>query len=90
MAMTATINICEDVEIKHLRQLATVTVLQAIEDAQRARKLEKRLDALMWLTSDDALWWCEWAGLSFANVWKILTEGTARKARTGRSAGRYG
>jgi len=71
--------ICEDVMTKDLRQLATVTILQALEDAKKAGKIEQRLDAVLWLTGPDAPWWCEWAGMPFADVWKMLVSGSAKK-----------
>ena len=71
--------ICEDVMTKDLRQLATVTILQALEDAKKSRKIEQRLDAVLWLTGKDAPWWLEWAGMSHSDVWKMLTSGSAKK-----------
>lgn len=79
--MKPTVKICPDVQIASLRQLATVTILQAFDDARRARDLFQRLDAALWLTGPDITWWCEWAGLSFADIWRPMTSGAARLPR---------
>ena len=79
--------ICEDVMQKDLRQLATCVVLQALEDAKHARGIERKLDAALWLTGPDISWWCEWAGMPFADPFEILTSGAARKSQTRRRNG---
>jgi hypothetical protein len=73
---------------KDLRQLAACTILQAFHDAQNADEPERRLDAVLWLASEDAAWWCEWAGMPFADVAKVLSSGRARKAKTRQNYGR--
>jgi hypothetical protein len=73
---------------KDLRQLAACTLLQAFHDAQKAEDPEKRLDAVLWLASEDVAWWCEWAGMPFADVAQVLSSGKARKARTRQNYGR--
>ena len=79
--------IFEDVTTDNLRQLATVTILQAFTDA-KSKDVVTQLDAVMWLTGPDFAQWAEWAGMSFVEVWQVLTSGQARKARTRRSGGR--
>lgn len=83
-----TVKICEDVEVKNLRQLAVQVCLKAIEDAKSPDPV-RSLDAVYWLTSADFMQWAEWANLPYADVWRLLTGGTAERTRTKVRGGRY-
>lgn len=81
--------VCEDVQQQDLRRLAAVVVTQAIADAKNGNlSIEKRLDALLWLTGPDIGWWFEWAGVPFADPIALLTSGHAKTARTARRKNR--
>jgi hypothetical protein len=78
--------VCADVQEQELRKLATATLLQALHDAQNA-KIELALEAAMWLCGPDIGLWLEWAGMSFADPFKLLSSGGARKAKTRQKGG---
>jgi hypothetical protein len=64
--------ICEDVEPKCLRALASAVVTQAVKDlTARRQPFEKRLTALIWLTGPEYEMWSDFAGLE-PNVYKLL------------------
>lgn len=75
--------VCEDVQIGDLKQLAVMTVAQALRDAARGR-IEQQLDAVLWLVGEDSGFWLEWAGLPYADPIMLITSGQAKTARTTR------
>jgi hypothetical protein len=76
--------ICEDVQIHDLRRLAANVVTQAIRDL-KGRDIPRAVDAALFLTDvDDRFpWWAEWAGMSFADPFKLLTSGAIRSYKVG-------
>lgn len=76
----ATIRICESVDLK---PLALAVVSQAIRDLREADTMSA-LDAAMWLTSDDFGLWADAMGIPFADGYKLLISGRARKMKVGK------
>jgi hypothetical protein len=66
--------ICEDVRIGELKQLAIMAITQALRDATSG-SVERRLDAVLWLTGEDSGFWLEWAGLPYVDPIAIVTRG---------------
>ena len=64
-----------------LRGLAFAVIRQSVRDLQDKRNPEKQLDALAWLTGNDAPLWFEVWGLPFANSYTMLITGAWKKFR---------
>lgn len=78
--MRATVRIHEHADLK---PLALAVVSQAIRDL-REGDTTTALDAALWLTGDDFGVWADVMNIPFADGYKLLTSGAARRMRTGR------
>jgi hypothetical protein len=63
-----------------LRDLARAVIAQAIRDL-KASDLIKKLDAFLWLTSNDFRVWADAMGAPFMDPFQMLSIGGARKLR---------
>lgn len=66
-----------------LKPLALAVVSQAIRDMRGCDPVQA-LDAALWLTGDDFGVWADVMNIPFADGYKLLTSGAARRMRTGR------
>jgi hypothetical protein len=66
-----------------IKPLALAVVSQAIRDLREGDTVTA-IDAALWLTSDDFGIWAEVMDIPFANGYKLLTSGAARKMKVGR------
>ena len=78
--MKATVRIFEHADIK---PLALAVVSQAIKDL-REGDIIRALDAALWFSSDDFGVWADVMGIPFADGYKLLTSGAARKMKVGK------
>lgn len=62
------------------RELMAAVLNQAVRDA-RCNKPEKALDAVLFLTGEDASLWMEAIGLPDVDAMKLVTSGRARRIR---------
>lgn len=62
------------------RELMAAVLVQAARDA-RGKEPEKALDAVLFLTGDDAPIWLEVIGLPDTNAIQFVTGGRARRVR---------
>jgi hypothetical protein len=78
--MKTTARMYEHADIK---PLALAVVSQAIRDLREGDTVTA-IDAALWLTSDDFGIWAEVMDIPFADGYKLLTSGAARKMKVGR------
>jgi hypothetical protein len=69
----------DEIPVQNFRAFAAAIVTQALKDAQEA-KLERKLDAVLWLAGPDFPIWADLAGLTTDSALDLLTSGRAARA----------
>jgi hypothetical protein len=65
------------------RGLMAAVIAQSVADLRDPDPVTA-LDAALWLTGDDFDFWAEVIGMPFADGYKLLTSGAARRMKAGR------